>query len=160
MKFFSLLYRFASLLIVLTLVSIYFYISGYWDDKISLDFIPDASVCVSDTCLNVYIADELDEQIQGLMHVEDLDENLGMLFLYNDEQIRSLWMKNTLIPLDMIFLNAEREIVTIHENSQACVEEPCEQFRSSMPSQYIIETNAGFVETNNLKVGQKFELQY
>ena len=65
----------------------------------------------------VEVADESAERSQGLMNRESLGRSQGMLFVYEQPQRAVFWMKNTLIPLDMIFLNAEGRVTRIHENA-------------------------------------------
>ena len=65
----------------------------------------------------VAVADDIQERAQGLMHVESMPTLVGMLFVYDAPQSVSFWMKNTLIPLDMLFVGADGEIMKIHENA-------------------------------------------
>ena len=65
----------------------------------------------------VEIADDPQERAEGLMFVEDMPLLSGMLFVYERPQSVSFWMKNTLIPLDLLFANPEGEILRIHENA-------------------------------------------
>ena len=67
-------------------------------------------------------------------------------------------MKNTLIPLDIIFIDKNFNIVNIIQNTQPCTKEPCQIYSSLKPVQYVIETNAGFADKNNIKIGQKIEI--
>ncbi|WP_128254287.1 DUF192 domain-containing protein [Falsirhodobacter deserti] len=66
----------------------------------------------------VEIADDAAERAQGLMHRETLPRSAGMLFIYDYPQAVSFWMRNTLIPLDMIFMNAQGEVRSVHANAQ------------------------------------------
>ncbi|MEQ3625932.1 MAG: DUF192 domain-containing protein [Celeribacter sp.] len=66
---------------------------------------------------NVAVADDPQKRAQGLMHVERMARSTGMIFLYPEPQPASFWMKNTLIPLDMIFVGADGVIRTVHENA-------------------------------------------
>src|SRR3989344_4541488 len=74
--------------------------------------------------INVEIADDNEERMKGLMFRERLDENAGMLFVFEDEQYQAFWMKNTLIPLDIIFIGKNLEIVDI-ENAVPCKTGDC-----------------------------------
>ena len=74
--------------------------------------------------VQVDLADTPTKRTKGLMNIEHLDENEGMLFIFEEQKQVSFWMKNTLIPLDMIFLNAEGTIVNI-QNAIPCKQDPC-----------------------------------
>lgn len=65
----------------------------------------------------VELADDAGERAQGLMHRESLPASAGMLFVYEKPQHVSFWMENTLIPLDMVFLDAAGRVVRVHENA-------------------------------------------
>jgi len=90
------------------------------------------------------IADEKEEWTEGLMFRTTLLPDRGMLFIFPDENERSFWMKNTFFPLDIIFLNKDKQIVHIERNAQPCQAEPCELYKSPKKAQYVIEVNAGF----------------
>ena len=100
--------------------------------------------------ISVEIADTMYKQTIGLMNREKLDEDKGMLFIFNDEKPREFWMKNTLIPLDMIFLDKNFKIVKILENAQPCKTIDCDIYSSILPAQYVIEVNGGFSKKYNI----------
>ena len=104
--------------------------------------------------VNVEIADDNSERMQGLMNRVKLDENSGMLFVFDNENYYAFWMKNTLIPLDMIFISKKMEIVEI-KNAQPCKEDPCTLYSPSKPAKYVLEVNGGFTARNSIKVGNK-----
>ncbi len=66
---------------------------------------------------SIDVADDVQERAQGLMFVEEMPMLEGMLFVYERPQFVSFWMKNTLIPLDMLFASPQGEILRIHENA-------------------------------------------
>ena len=82
-----------------------------------------------------------------------LNESSGMLFVFPDEQKRRFWMKNTLMPLDIIFISSNFTIVDIKQNFAPCQTDPCETYTSKEPAQYVLEVNAGFVDRNNVSIG-------
>ena len=104
--------------------------------------------------INAEIADDNDERATGLMFREKLNENEGMLFVFESEGYQTFWMKNTLIPLDMIFIGNDFKIVDI-KNAKPCKENPCALYKSSKPSRYVLEVNSGFSARNNIKTGDK-----
>ena len=109
-------------------------------------------VCFDDKCVNVEIADSIQEQERGLMFRESLGENSGMLFVFDDDNIRSFWMKNTLISLDIIWIDENLKIVHI-ENAVPCKQEYCASYVSNVSAKYVLEVNGGFVEKNKIEVG-------
>lgn len=107
--------------------------------------------------INLQLAVTEQEQETGLMYRKSLDENSGMLFIYQDEQIRSFWMKNTLIPLDIIFIDSNNRIIDI-QSAEPCKKNPCIDYISKYPAKYVLETNQGYSEKNNISIGDKIEL--
>ena len=104
--------------------------------------------------INVEIADEDEERMKGLMFKEKLNENDGMLFVFDNEEEQTFWMKNTLIPLDMIFINKNFTIVDI-KYAVPCKEEPCALYKSALPAEYVLEVNGHYTVKNNINVGNK-----
>lgn len=83
-----------------------------------------------------------------LMYRESLDEDKWMLFIFTNEWIHNFWMKNTLIPLDMIRINEidwEKRVVDI-QTAQPCVTDECELYRPAWASQFVLEINAWLAE--------------
>lgn len=93
-------------------------------------------------------------RLRGLMHRRHLPEGMGMLFMYDREQQRSFWMKNTYIPLDMIFIDSSGEIVGIAEKTQPLSEQ---SYPSQVPARYVVEVNAGFCATHGVKIGGRVD---
>lgn len=93
------------------------------------------------------------EQETGLMYRKSMKENQGMLFIYNDERPRpNFYMKNTLIGLDLIYINSQMEVVDVNENAKPMDET---LLPSNMPAQYVLEVNAGMAKKWNLQIGDK-----
>ena len=93
--------------------------------------------------------DDLKRQ-QGLMYRDKMAENQGMLFIFEDEDARSFWMKNTVLSLDMIFVNGHNEIVTIHKNTTPYSEQ---SYASTKPARYVVEVNGGYTDRHKIVVG-------
>ncbi len=102
--------------------------------------------------VSVEIADSIDEQAIGLMYRTELAADSVMLFVFSEEKQRVFWMKNTKIPLDIIFVDGSGTIVDIKENFEPCVVSDCEKYYSE-PALYALEVNAGFVAEKEIVVG-------
>ena len=102
--------------------------------------------------INAYIADTPAKRAQGLMHVTDLPKNAGMLFVFSKPRQVSMWMKNTLISLDILFLNSNGGIVKIHKNAKPLS-------LASIPShtrvKWVLELNAGVAAKLDLQLGYR-----
>jgi len=117
-------------------------------------------VCINNNCFYVELAETQEERSRGLMYRETLDKDKGMLFIFDEEKEHSFWMKNTLIPLDIIWINKDKEVVDIKKNVQPCVEEKCEIFKPSNKAKYVLELNAGQSDKTNIKIGDRFNFFY
>jgi uncharacterized membrane protein (UPF0127 family) len=107
--------------------------------------------------LNVEVADDDKKRKTGLMNREKLADNQGMLFIFDQESPVNFWMKNTLIPLDMIFLNADRQVVNIVHHARPCQVENCPLYNSVYDTKYVLEVNSGFANAHEIKVGSQAE---
>ncbi|MCW9712295.1 DUF192 domain-containing protein [Aliifodinibius salicampi] len=102
--------------------------------------------------VDVAIADDNQERSEGLMNVTDLPSDKGMLFIFDDNQPRSFYMANTPLSLDIIFVNADKEIVRIHDNTQPYSDK---NLTSGKPARYVIETNAGYCMSHDIREGMQ-----
>lgn len=101
----------------------------------------------------VEVAETNDQRMQGLMFRQSLPKGHGMYFIFEEEANRGFWMKNTLIPLDMMFINAEGLIIHIEEMVQPCERDPCPSYRPVRPSKYVLEIGGGEAEEYGIEVG-------
>jgi len=108
--------------------------------------------------VNVEIVDDAAKRAQGLMFREFLDDKNGMLFVFDDEDYHSFWMKNTLIPLDMIFISEDFKIVDVIY-AEPCGEDNCESFKPVKAAKYVLEVNGNFTIKNEIKIGNKIIIQ-
>ncbi|MEK7524568.1 MAG: DUF192 domain-containing protein [Patescibacteria group bacterium] len=106
--------------------------------------------------LVVEVADSEGEREQGLMERNQLEDDAGMLFIFEDEQPRQFWMKNTLIPLDIIYFNSKQEVVSMVEHMQPCKVAQCPSYPSKQPATYALEVQDGFISTKGVKRGDTF----
>lgn len=104
--------------------------------------------------LDIEIADDPYQTETGLMYRKSMPSNQAMLFIFDDEVRRAFYMKNTEFALDIIFINSEKEIVTIHKNAQPLNET---SLPSDGPVRYVLEVNAGLSEQWKLKNGDKID---
>ncbi len=104
------------------------------------------------TSIDIEIADTEPKRMQGLMFREHMNENQGMLFIFPREDYQAFWMKNTVISLDMIFVNKKKEIINIHKNTTPFSEQT---YPSTAPAIYVIEVVAGFTDKYDIKPGDK-----
>ena len=102
-------------------------------------------------------ADTREERRKGLMNRKSLDNNSGMLFIWDDSSNRTFWMKNTYVPLDIVFVTAEKTIRTIKEAEPQpnVTEENLELYSSEGPAKYVIETNRNFTDQEDIEKGDK-----
>ena len=105
--------------------------------------------------VRVEIADTAEERAQGLMHRQELAADAGMLFVFAGEAIRGVWMKNTPIPLDILFISTAGEIVSWLQHVSPCVVDDCEVYYSEVPAGYMLEVNAGFIAHWSIRRGDK-----
>jgi len=96
---------------------------------------------------------------KGLMFRDHLDEDQGMLFIFDSEQPRRFWMKNTLLPLDIIFISEEFRIESAVTNAQPCRQDPCFVYRSAGSAKYVLEVNGGFMQKHHILIGSEVELK-
>lgn len=106
-------------------------------------------------------ADTPREREQGLMNRRKLENGTGMLFVFEDSANRSFWMKNTYIPLDMIFVTAKKTVRTIKEADPApnVSDEDLKIYTSEGPAKYVIETHQNFSEREGVKEGTEVSFQ-
>ncbi len=116
-----------------------------------------SKVIINEKSFNVEIADNPAERAQGLMFRKELKENSGMLFIFPSSEKYSFWMKNTFIPLDIIWIDENLEIVYIHENAQPCKDE-CNSITPDKEAKYILEINSGLSERYGIEIGNRVEI--
>ena len=92
------------------------------------------------------------ERETGLMYRKAMKNNQAMLFIFEDEKPRYFWMKNTYIPLDIIYINGNKQIVSIAKNAKPLDET---SLASKFPAKYVLEIKAGLSDTYRLKKGDK-----
>ncbi|RMD83201.1 MAG: DUF192 domain-containing protein [Candidatus Dadabacteria bacterium] len=103
----------------------------------------------------VEIAATPEKRTRGLMWREKLGADEGMLFVFDDARPRSFWMKNTPLPLDIVFIGPDRRVVAIAEHTEPY---STRAIPSGAPARWVLETNAGFCRKHGVLVGTEVEL--
>ncbi len=101
---------------------------------------------------NVELADDFDERSRGLMHREAMPTSAGMLFLYDQPHHAVFWMRNTLIPLDMLFIDPQGRVLRIHENAIPLDET---QIDGGTGVSAVLEINGGLAARIGIAVGSQ-----
>jgi len=119
-----------------------------------------STVKVGNKEVKVEIADTGEKRAKGLMFREILEKDSGMLFIFPVTGKHSFWMANTKIALDIIWINTNKEIVYIKENTPPCasVTNLCKSYKPSKEAKYVLEVNSGWVKNNNIKLGDSITL--
>jgi len=100
--------------------------------------------------IQIEVASTDEEKARGLMFRPEMAENNGMLFLFPVEEIQSFYMRNTIISLDIIYVNAKKEIVDIYKETLVKNET---SLPSKAPAMYVVEVNAGICDKYGIKEG-------
>ncbi len=102
--------------------------------------------------LMVYIADSNYKRKKGLMYIENLPINHGMLFEFDSPRIASIWMKNTHISLDILFIDENQTIIKIHNEAKPL---NLKSITSKVKVKWILEVNGGLAKTLNINTGDR-----
>jgi len=140
-------------MIVRLLIFLIFFIfmSGCLDEessKVIIDFGNGTEIIAT-------IAESSEDRSKGLMYKKALDDNTGMLFIFEKEGFYSFWMKNVMFPLDILWFDEELDIIHITEDIPPCNSETCEVYVSPNPSKYVLEVNSNFVRNHNINIGDR-----
>ncbi len=112
---------------------------------------------IENNLIEVKVADTEQKREIGLMGISNLSENEGMLFVFDQPGYHSFWMRNTLIPLEILFINEENAIIDIQE-MQPCKTVSCKVYSPKEKALYAIELNENFSKTHNISVKEKIEI--
>ena len=106
----------------------------------------------------VEVAESREKQALGLMFRESMPDDHGMVFIFPAEGIRSFWMKNTKIPLDIFYVDEDLKLVSVSENTPPCRSSRCPGYPSTGPAKYVLELNAGKAAELGVKPGDELKL--
>lgn len=105
--------------------------------------------------IKVEIVRSDEDRARGLMFRKQMPEMVGMLFVFPKTDLQSFWMKNTYIPLDMVFLSEEKKVVGVVANAEPMT---LNSRQVDRPSRYVLEVNGGFCQRHGVKVGTSMRI--
>jgi uncharacterized membrane protein (UPF0127 family) len=117
-----------------------------------------AVVCFKSSCVRVELAADEPSRARGLMNRQALGQDDGMLFVFDTEGIYPFWMKNTLIPLDMIWMDTKGRVVNI-EHAQPCMMDPCPDYNPMRKAKYVLEVNGRYTITHEVNIGDESDIR-
>lgn len=120
-------------------------------DRFIKIYIPDGRAITAELA----VTDE--ERARGLMFRETIADDYGMLFCFVDEDYHAFWMKDTLLALDMLWLDKDRRIVHIARDVPPCKEDPCPSYSPDRPGSYVLELGAGGADRYKLKLFDRLD---
>ncbi len=132
------------------------------DSKLESVEFPRGTILIDDVALEVQIADSEPRRVRGLMFQEQLPYDEGMIFVFTEPGLYSLWMLNMQFPLDMIWFDQDGHVVHIEKNIPPCktvVEiTTCQSIIPDNAASYVLEVTAGFIDQNNITVDSKLTI--
>lgn len=115
-------------------------------------------VTLRGTSFAVELATDAMTRERGLMMRTSLPEGHGMLFVFRKEVPQGFWMKNTLIPLDILYFDGKRRFVSVQADVPPCKADPCPIYPSAAPARYVLELSGGTAARMGLKTGDELTL--
>lgn len=109
--------------------------------------------------VSVEVANTDELRAQGLMYRDHLNPGAGMIFFFANDGVYPFWMKNTLIPLDMIWIDASRRIAHVKTNVPPCKVDPCASYDPEVPARYVLELAAGEAAKHGVKAGDALRFE-
>ena len=113
------------------------------------------------TLITVEIAATGTEREIGLMHRTSLAPNSGMLFVFPSDATQRFWMKDTLIPLDMVWIDSQKRVIHIEKNAAPCpvIRRECPSYGPDAPARYVLELSSGAADRLGIKPGTNLTFQ-
>ncbi|MCX6718495.1 MAG: DUF192 domain-containing protein [Candidatus Staskawiczbacteria bacterium] len=142
---------------IVILICLFFYFAGTLKAP-NIQESLSGSVCIKKNCFQVELAKTEAGREAGLMNRKELDKDKGMFFIFDKEGFYPFWMKNTLIPLDIIWIDSNDKVVFIAKNVQPCKSLICTSIYPPAKARYVLEINAGMSKEINLKLGDEIKV--
>jgi uncharacterized membrane protein (UPF0127 family) len=129
-------------------------------DNPNLTKSPTKKLMLKNTTIDLLVAETPDENMWGLSDFPSLPPDTGMMFVFPQPGIHSFWMKDMKFSLDMIWLDSDNRVITIHENinPDTYLQNPPELFRPVKPASAVIEVPGGFVKEYGVRLGEVLEI--
>ena len=108
--------------------------------------------------ISAEIANTSESRAIGLMNRTKLEEQKGMLFIFPNSDYHSFWMKNTLLPLDIIFIDEDYTIKDII-SAKPCLSDPCPVYKPKEKAKYVLEVNQNWTKRNGIEIGIKIKIE-
>lgn len=105
--------------------------------------------------VSVEIANDDELRAQGLMYRDHLRPGTGMLFFFPEDGVYAFWMKNTRIPLDMVWIDASQRVAHVKYNVPPCVTSSCPSYDPVVPARYVLEVAGGVAQQHGIKAGDQ-----
>lgn len=121
-------------------------------DSLSVSTLSGSVICFQQHCFDIEIADTESKREYGLMNRTSLSGQSGMLFVFDHADTYAFWMKNTKIPLDMIWLDHDGRVVDV-QTAVPCTSDPCPVYTPAHSGLYVLELNAGSAHAIGLITG-------
>lgn len=149
------MYRIVAIAVLIIFSGINITLFSLKDDNMKISIKTDST----ELKINAEIADTNEEQRLGLMHREKLEDGKGMLFIYQEPKLLSYWMKDVLIPLDILYIGEDLQINHIVKSAPPCDKgDKCPTYSYLKPTKYVLELPGGYTEKHNIKQGDSIEL--
>ncbi len=114
-------------------------------------FFPDGKTIFAD------LVKSEEDRARGLMFRKTLNEDQGMLFVFESEGFYSFWMKNMNFSIDILWLDRQKRIVHLEREVPPCKKEPCPSYVPALPAKYVLELKAGSIEKMKLKLNDRID---
>lgn len=116
-------------------------------------------VCFNDQCVKVELAVTSLQRMRGLQYRDSMSDDRGMLFIFEGMEVQKFWMKDTYIPLDMIWLDYGKRVLYIEKNAQPCHKDPCPKYGPDDQAMFVVEVNAGKAKKMGIHTGDTLEFR-
>ena len=131
--------------------AIFFLISALLAFKAGAQQLPVVELSTGMLLIHAEVADDMGSRMQGLMYRESLPTNAGMVFVFDENALHCMWMKNTLVPLSVAFIDEAGAIINIADMQPKSEESHC----AAKPARFALEMNKGWFAQRGIKAGAK-----